>query len=129
MGNSKSMLGKTADKNEADDNLNKSQVQIMEKSYQRMERRNTKFRIGNINASDHHESVLESKDFDSVNKMVVESSKDTSSRNKKSEFMSDLVSQNQTDPDYKKGSKKTKQSIKIVGLKSKDSQKTDKDKS
>ena len=33
MGNSKSMLGKTADKNEADDNLNKSQVQIMEKSY------------------------------------------------------------------------------------------------
>lgn len=123
------MLGKTADKNEADDNLNKSQVQIMEKSYQRMERRNTKFRIGNINASDHHESVLESKDFDSVNKMVVESSKDTSSKNKKSEFMSDLVSQNQTDPDYKKGSKKTKQSIKIVGLKSKDSQKTDKDKS
>ena len=59
-----------------------------------MERRNTKFRIGNINASDHHESVLESKDFDSVNKMVVESSKDTSSKNKKSEFMSDLVSQN-----------------------------------
>ena len=53
-----------------------------------MERRNTKFRIGNINTSDHHDSVLESRDFDSVNKMVLESSKDAS--HLKSDFMSEL---------------------------------------
>ena len=65
----------------------------MEKSYLRLERRNTRFKMAGINQSEGG-SVVESKDAIGGLKISVLS---------ESSFGNDLMSMNKTDPDYKKG--------------------------
>ena len=48
--------------------MSRSQVEIMEKSYKKIERRNTKYRIDAINKSEHTESFLTSNKISEISK-------------------------------------------------------------
>lgn len=67
----------------------------MEKSYLRLERRNTRFKMSGINQSEGSESMLlvESKEVLGGHKQSIIS---------ENSFGNDLMSMNKTDPDYKK---------------------------